>query len=577
MGGRTRADARRHAVRSIALLAATSLALAAGAASPRPGAVTRSRATHNAALTAATPARAAAATTPPVAAPAAATPAVAAPPVGPHRVGTPAWWQGETCDQANAPGSYATGASWDGLVACGPGPTQGGSDHLVDFFPGSWGEFEWECVELSMRWMYLAWGVNPYPADGWDVVSDYDTSKASENPDGPDLVVVKNGTVGAVPQPGDVVSVGPSNDEPFGHTAVVTANAVDAQGNGTITLIQENGGGGNNGWVTYPVNSWVVGDDVTGWLHNPSWTFQRPIIGFTRSAAFEARVVAPGNSFGPLAGGATSIAVAGDTGAVDVDGQAFYGYIAQDGDFYARRASSLRWVLVAEHATSIALAATSSGEPVLAFLNSDGDFYAESGSLTGHFTLEARGVASIALADNGGSAIPLLGYLRQNSGAFLVKLGVAGRNWTLVQSSGVRSIALAEGAAHSSALLGYVSTNGSFFAKTGVLGGLWTKEATGVSAISLAVVGPAGTPLLAFLAKHVLSAAEGVSRSTWVHEAIGVTAMAVAAGAAEGAVPVVGYLTTAGALEVRQGPLAGRFSLQARGVSSIVISSLTDS
>jgi hypothetical protein len=567
MGGTTRADARTHAVRTIALLAAASLALAAGAASPGPGAVTRSRATHAAAdLTAAAPARPSATTTSPLAAP-----------VGPHRVAMPAWWQGETCDQANAPGSYAIGASWDGLVACGPGPTQGGSDHLVDFFPGSWGEFEWECVELSMRWMYLAWGVNPYPADGWDVVSDYDTSKASDNPGGPDLVVVENGTVGAVPQPGDVVSVGRSTDEPFGHTAVVTANAVDAQGNGTITLIQENGGGGNDGWVTYPVDSWVVGDNVTGWLHNPSWTFQRPIIGFTRSAAFEARVVAPGNSFGPLAGGATSIAVAGDTGAAGVDGQAFYGYIAQNGDFYARRALSLRWVLVAEHATSIALAATSSGAPVLAFLNGDGDFYAESGSLTGRFRLEARGVASIALADNGGSATPLLGYLRHNSGAFLVKLGVAGGSWTVVQPSGVRSIALAEGAARSSALLGYVSTNGSFFAKTGMLGGRWTKEASGVSAISLAVVGPTGTPLLAFLAKHVLSTGEGVSPSTWIHEALGVTAMAVAAGAPQGAVPVVGYLTTGGDLEVRQGALAGRFTLQARDVSSMAISSLTDS
>ena len=76
-----------------------------------------------------------------------------------------------TCDPANYPGSHPLGAHWHGLVACGPGPTQGGSDHSVAFFPGAWGEFEWECVELSMRWMYLAWGVNPYPANGWDVVT----------------------------------------------------------------------------------------------------------------------------------------------------------------------------------------------------------------------------------------------------------------------------------------------------------------------------------------------------------------------------------------------------------------------
>src|SRR5271157_4148256 len=122
------------------------------------------------------------------------TPQVAA---GPHAVSTPAWWRGGTCDPENAPGSHPLGASWDGLVACGPGPTQGGTDHLVDYFPGAWGEFEWECVELSMRWMYLAWGVNPYPADGWDVVRNYNLSayRALYNPDGPDLIVVNNGTV----------------------------------------------------------------------------------------------------------------------------------------------------------------------------------------------------------------------------------------------------------------------------------------------------------------------------------------------------------------------------------------------
>jgi hypothetical protein len=548
MGEMTRVGTTRHPAGPVALLVAAAFALVVAVASPG--------------LAAASPGTTPAATTP----------------TGPHRVGTPAWWQGGTCDPTNAPGSYAIGASWDGLVACGPGPTQGGGDHLVDFFPGSWGEFEWECVELSMRWMYLAWGVNPYPADGWDVVSDFDTDKAAENPNGPALVVVNNGTVGAVPQPGDVLSVGRSQSEPFGHTAVVTANAVDAQGDGTITLIQENGGTGNGGWVTYPVNAWVVGDNVTGWLHNPGWTFQRPILGFTRSAAFETRVAAPGNSFGPVAGGATSIAVAGDTGAEGTDGHAFYGYIARkNGNLYVKRASSPTWVLAAEHAKSIALAATSSGAPVLAFLNTAGDFYAAVGSLSGRLTLEARGVASIALADNGGAAAPLLGYVRQKTGAFLVKRGVAGGNWTIAQPSGVRSIALAEGRTASSELIGYVSLKGSFWARAGSLGGPWTKEATGVSAISLASVGPSGTPLLGFLAKSGFFAAEGVVASRWVHEATGVAAMAVASDAAQGAGPVLGYLSTAGDLEVRQGPLSGRFSRQAHDVSSIAISSLTDS
>ena len=210
---------------------------------------------------------------------------------------SPGWWQGGTCDPANYPGSHPLGASWHGLVACGPGPTQGGSDHLVEFYPGAWGELEWECVELSMRWMYLAWGVNPYPADGWDVVSNYGAASERLQPDGPQLDVVSNGTLGAVPQPGDVISVARTVQDGFGHTAVVTANAVNAAGDGTITVIQQNGGPGNDGWATYPVSNWTVGDGVSGWLHNPAWSFQRPVVGYSGSNGFEARVAAPGNSY----------------------------------------------------------------------------------------------------------------------------------------------------------------------------------------------------------------------------------------------------------------------------------------
>ncbi|HLN07110.1 MAG TPA: CHAP domain-containing protein, partial [Acidimicrobiales bacterium] len=495
---------------------------------------------------------------------------------GAQVLGTPDWWQGGVCDPTNAPGSRPLGASWDGLVACGPGPTQGGTDHLVSFFPGAWGEFEWECVELSMRWMYLAWGVNPYPADGWDVVRDYDlgTNRATYNPEGPDLVAVKNGTTGAVPQPGDVVSVGRDQDDSFGHTAVVTANAVDAQGNGAITLIQQNGGAGNDGWVTYPVADWVVGNRVTGWLHNPSWTLQLPVVGFIRTGGFEARVAAPGNSYGLVATGATSIAVAGDAGTNAAPGATLYGYMSRNRDFFVKRASSTTWSLAARRARSIALATTASGAPVLAFLDTTGDFYAEVGSLTGHFTLEARGVASIGIADGGDASAPLLGYVQSKSGAFLVKMGITGDTWTIAHRSGVRAIALAEGATASSEVLGYVTTSGSFFAEEGSLDGPWAKEANGVSAISLAAVGPTGTPLLGYLAGDVFFAAESAAPVAWTEEASGVTAIAVTSSAAPGALPILGYVTAGGNLDLMRGQLSGRFSLQARGTSSVAISSL---
>ncbi|MGA3216616.1 MAG: CHAP domain-containing protein [Acidimicrobiales bacterium] len=492
-------------------------------------------------------------------------------------VAAPSWWKGGTCDPTNYPGSHPLGASWHGLVACGPGPTQGGSDHPVDFFPGAWGELEWECVELSMRWMYLAWGVNPYPADGWAVVRDYDLAdyKAKYNPNGPQLITVDNDTIGAVPQPGDVISIARSQQNSYGHTSVATANAVDAQGNGTITVIQQNGGTGNDGWATYPVSDWDVGDGVSGWLHNPAWTFQRPLVGYTSNARFEARIAAPGNSYELVSTGAGAIDVAGGTGAMGTDGGAIYGYIDQDGNFFVKRAASTSWTLAATHAASMAVAITGSGAPVLAYLSTSGDFYAEQGSLGGSFSLEATKVASIAVAGGSGTALPLLGYLESGTNAFFVKSGLASDDWTVVQPGGVRSIALAEASTAASALVGYVSDNGTFYARQ-LLGQHWTEEATAVSAISLAVAGSSAKPLLGYLSGDDFFAAESLTPATWVKEASGVGEIAVASGQAPGALPVLGYLTTGGDLEVSQGPLTASFTLQAVDASSLALSSLTD-
>ena len=143
-------------------------------------------------------------------------------------------------------------------------------------------------------------------------------------------MVVTNGTVAAAPQPGDVVSIGRTQYDEFGHTAVVTATTVDAQGNGTITLIQQNGGAGNDGWTTYAVNNWVVGDGVTGWLHNPLWTYQWPLVGFASKNVFQAGVVAPGNGYAQVTTNASSIAVSGYAGTTGTNGNAIYGYIDQD-------------------------------------------------------------------------------------------------------------------------------------------------------------------------------------------------------------------------------------------------------
>lgn len=493
-------------------------------------------------------------------------------------VAAPSWWKGGPCDTGDYPGSHPLGAQWHGLVACGPGPTQGGEDHLVSFFPGAWGEFEWECVELSMRWMYQAWGVNPYPADGYDVVSDYNlpNDRAAFNPDGPQLLAVDNGTPGAAPEPGDVISVARTLAEPLGHTAVVTASAVDARGDGTITVIQQNGGPGNDGWASYPVENWLVGGNVSGWLHDPAWSFQRPVIGYTGPNGFEARIAAPGNTYELEATSPVAVAVAGGAGPVGTFGGAAYGYVDKQGDFLVKRAGASGWRLAASDVRQIAMAMTSTGTPVVGYLDDSGEFYAREGSLTGSFTLEATGVSEIAIAAGGGGNAPLLGYL-STTGAFLVKRGLQTTAWTVVQASGAAAIALAEGSGTPGALLGYLSTGGVFLAKSFPSGAPWTEEATGVGSISLAVIGPRAVPLLGYLSQGSFYAAETLTPKSWREEASGVTEAAVAAGPCAAALPILGFLTSTGNVELSQGTLTGPFSLQGRNGTSLALSSITES
>jgi hypothetical protein len=172
---------------------------------------------------------------------------------------TPAWWNGD-CDSGGYVGAYRLGAVYRGMPACGPSPFVGhGTDRFIQFFPTAHGEFEWECVELSMRFMYLAYGIQPYGANGSQVVWNYQGSA---------LTQVYNPTSGQAPSPGDVLSYGATTGN--GHTSVVTASSVNGSGNGSISVIEQNnssGGAGSMSVSNWKVNS-NIGYPVTGWLHN---------------------------------------------------------------------------------------------------------------------------------------------------------------------------------------------------------------------------------------------------------------------------------------------------------------------
>ncbi len=193
---------------------------------------------------------------------------------------TPSWWSGncDTNHYAAAAGepAYPLGADWYGLEACGPRPYYGEGPDVAVLYPGAkWSVLEWECVELSMRWIYQAWGVEPYPANGSGVVWNYATTQATYNPGGPALVAVSNNGSGPMPQPGDVLSYGTTSSD--GHTSVVTSTSIDASGDGTVTVEEENASA--DGWDTVPVTNSILGGfdgGVTGWLHNPGFSIQPP-------------------------------------------------------------------------------------------------------------------------------------------------------------------------------------------------------------------------------------------------------------------------------------------------------------
>lgn len=162
----------------------------------------------------------------------------------------PSWWQGD-CDVLNFPGSYPLGGSYRGVKACGPI----GTEHAVYFGVGYW-QLEWQCPELPKRYLYIGFGTPPYRAHGKDVVWNYP---------GTDFEKVPNGTPGKGPSTGDVLSYGAATA--YGHTSLVSAANINANGNGSITIVEQNWS--STGTRTHSVINWTVQSSmaVSGWLH----------------------------------------------------------------------------------------------------------------------------------------------------------------------------------------------------------------------------------------------------------------------------------------------------------------------
>jgi len=132
------------------------------------------------------------------------------------------------------------GASYGNVYACGPALGTWWSNDLIE------GDFQ--CVELSARFMWDVYGLRVSVSSGATFVSTIHNQFPA--------IPVQHPGVGQVPAPGDIVSLsgGPKAD-PDGHTAVVTSVNVNPLGNGTVTVMEQNGL--STGWDHINVSNWV--------------------------------------------------------------------------------------------------------------------------------------------------------------------------------------------------------------------------------------------------------------------------------------------------------------------------------
>jgi hypothetical protein len=195
----------------------------------------------------------------------------------PPKVPTPPWWHG-LCDSGYN-SHFVKAGSWDGLIACGPGGTFRLESESGSPLKNDW---EWQCTELSKRWLYQEFGLPTLKANGYQIVNQYATYLAAHPGAAPLKKVTPQSASSGSLGPGDVVSFADVNGD-NGHTNVVTStNPAPFDGNGSVTTLNENKGG----FVTLSVKNWKFGMKdlhgnymaATGWLHTTaaahpgSWT-----------------------------------------------------------------------------------------------------------------------------------------------------------------------------------------------------------------------------------------------------------------------------------------------------------------
>jgi uncharacterized delta-60 repeat protein len=184
-------------------------------------------------------------------------------PAGIVTIPQPSWWNGSVCDDIHFYRDYRHSillTTWMGLSVC----DNNGNIDLGVYFPGGgWGVYEFECVELAMRLLYLQWGILPWHGNANEIA--YEPTRPAST-----IFFPNDGTHPIVP--GDIITEDASLNNSTGHVVVVIGVSIGAGGDGTITIIEQNTGSGGTRVMT--VTDWIVNPDdwcfdqiVQGWIH----------------------------------------------------------------------------------------------------------------------------------------------------------------------------------------------------------------------------------------------------------------------------------------------------------------------
>lgn len=200
-------------------------------------------------------------------------------PVAPHS----AHHAHPTAPQARQPLRYGEGRAfcdaWGGVAPAGLGIANTYPCAATSSFTPKvdiWGVME--CSDFTRRYEYVRFGLtlaDSVPQDGGVLVRDFHTY---------DHVPIATTGPGQIPEPGDALSIWNGSDpSEAGHTGVVYSTDVSAEGNGTITYLDENGmleGGVSRGFDILYVSDWHLSTHwTTPWgLDRYDWTVQ-PLLG----------------------------------------------------------------------------------------------------------------------------------------------------------------------------------------------------------------------------------------------------------------------------------------------------------